>query len=62
MILRYFNPVGAHPSGDIGEDKQGVPQNLFPYVAQVLVGRLEKLKVRYIHDFIRTNPNKYYKH
>jgi UDP-glucose 4-epimerase len=43
--LRYFNPVGAHPSGQIGEDPQGVPNNLFPYIAQVAVGRLPKLRV-----------------
>ena len=43
--LRYFNPVGAHPSGRIGEDPQGWPNNLFPFIAQVAVGRREKLKV-----------------
>ena len=43
--LRYFNPVGAHPSGLIGEDPAGVPNNLFPFIAQVAVGRLPKLKV-----------------
>lgn len=43
--LRYFNPVGAHPSGLIGEDPSGVPNNLMPYVAQVAVGRREKLSV-----------------
>ncbi|MDZ7627217.1 MAG: UDP-glucose 4-epimerase GalE [Parvularculaceae bacterium] len=43
--LRYFNPVGAHPSGEIGEDPNGVPNNLFPYIAQVAVGRLPKLKI-----------------
>lgn len=43
--LRYFNPVGAHPSARIGEDPAGVPNNLFPYIAQVAVGRLPKLKV-----------------
>lgn len=37
--LRYFNPVGAHPSGEIGEDPGGIPDNLMPYVAQVAVGR-----------------------
>eukprot|EP00094_Tigriopus_californicus_P003813 TCALIF_03669-PA protein Name:"Similar to GALE UDP-glucose 4-epimerase (Pongo abelii)" AED:0.18 eAED:0.18 QI:465/0.66/0.8/0.9/0.88/0.9/10/0/383 len=50
MLLRYFNPVGAHPSGDIGEDPQGVPNNLMPYIAQVAVGRREKLMV-YGHDY-----------
>ncbi|MEP0520517.1 MAG: UDP-glucose 4-epimerase GalE [Hyphomicrobiales bacterium] len=44
-ILRYFNPVGAHKSGEIGEDPQGVPDNLLPYVSQVAVGRREKLQV-----------------
>ena len=60
-MLRYFNPAGAHPSGEIGEDPQGViintltcqsarlfpgtPSNLFPYVAQVAVGLREKLSV-----------------
>ena len=44
-ILRYFNPVGAHSSGEIGEDPVGVPNNLLPYVAQVAVGRREYLNV-----------------
>ena len=44
-LLRYFNPVGAHPSGRIGEDPKGTPNNLFPYIAQVAVGRLAELKV-----------------
>lgn len=43
--LRYFNPVGAHPTGRIGEDPQGTPNNLVPYIAQVAVGRREKLQV-----------------
>jgi len=43
--LRYFNPVGAHPSGQLGEDPQGIPNNLMPYIAQVAVGRLERLQV-----------------
>lgn len=43
--LRYFNPVGAHPSGRLGEDPQGVPNNLMPYLAQVAVGRREELVV-----------------
>lgn len=43
--LRYFNPVGAHPSGRIGEDPNGVPNNLFPFIAQVAVGKREKLSV-----------------
>ena len=44
-ILRYFNPVGAHPSGEIGEDPQGIPDNLVPFVCQVATGKLKKLKV-----------------
>jgi len=44
-ILRYFNPVGSHPSGMIGEDPNGIPNNLMPYVAQVAVGRREFLTV-----------------
>jgi UDP-glucose 4-epimerase len=43
--LRYFNPVGAHESGLIGEDPQGIPNNLLPYIAQVAIGRLEKLSI-----------------
>jgi UDP-glucose 4-epimerase len=44
-LLRYFNPVGAHPSGRIGEDPHGIPNNLFPYISQVAVGRLAELRV-----------------
>ena len=44
-LLRYFNPVGAHKSGRIGEDPQGIPNNLMPYVTQVAVGRREKLAI-----------------
>lgn len=44
-LLRYFNPIGAHSSGMIGEDPQGIPNNLLPYVAQVAVGRLEQLQI-----------------
>ncbi|PNH88994.1 UDP-glucose 4-epimerase GalE [Vibrio diazotrophicus] len=49
-LLRYFNPVGAHPSGLMGEDPQGIPNNLMPYIAQVAVGRREKLSV-YGNDY-----------
>lgn len=42
-LLRYFNPIGAHPSGLIGEDPQGIPNNLLPFVAQVAVGKLPEL-------------------
>lgn len=45
VLLRYFNPVGAHPSGLIGEDPQGIPNNLMPYVTQVAVGKRDKLTV-----------------
>jgi UDP-glucose 4-epimerase len=44
-LLRYFNPIGAHHSGTMGEDPNGIPNNLLPYVAQVAVGRLAKLRV-----------------
>lgn len=44
-LLRYFNPIGAHPSGLIGEDPGGIPNNLLPYIAQVAVGKLDKLQV-----------------
>lgn len=49
-LLRYFNPIGAHPSGIIGEDPNGIPNNLVPYIAQVAVGKLEKLHV-YGNDY-----------
>lgn len=44
-ILRYFNPIGAHPSGLLGEDPLGIPNNLLPYLAQVAIGRREKLSI-----------------
>jgi len=44
-ILRYFNPIGAHPSGRIGEDPSGIPNNLFPFITQVAVGRRDCLQV-----------------
>lgn len=44
-LLRYFNPVGAHPSGSIGEDPNDIPNNLMPYISQVAIGKLEKLSV-----------------
>ena len=49
-LLRYFNPIGAHESGLIGEDPNGIPNNLVPYIAQVAVGKLEKLHV-YGNDY-----------
>ena len=45
VVLRYFNPAGAHPSGELGEDPRGVPNNLMPYVLQVAVGRRPELQV-----------------
>ena len=44
-ILRYFNPVGAHASGLIGEDPNGIPNNLLPYISQVAIGKLPQLSV-----------------
>jgi len=49
-ILRYFNPIGAHPSGRLGEDPNGIPNNLVPYIAQAAVGRLPLLRV-YCGDY-----------
>ncbi|MCR5176041.1 MAG: UDP-glucose 4-epimerase GalE [Anaerovibrio sp.] len=45
ILLRYFNPIGAHPSGQIGENPRGIPNNLMPYITQVAVGKREKLTV-----------------
>ena len=45
MLLRYFNPVGAHSSGQIGEDPSGIPNNLMPYIAQVAIGKRQALQV-----------------
>ena len=45
VLLRYFNPIGAHPSGLIGEDPNGIPNNLMPYITQVAVGKLDKLHI-----------------
>lgn len=45
ILLRYFNPIGAHPSGLIGEDPNGIPNNLLPYVSQVAIGKLPQLSV-----------------
>jgi UDP-glucose 4-epimerase len=45
VLLRYFNPIGAHKSGLIGEDPQGIPNNLMPYITQVAVGKLKQLQV-----------------
>ena len=50
ILLRYFNPVGAHESGRIGEDPKGIPNNLMPYIHQVAVARLPELNV-YGHDY-----------
>lgn len=53
VLLRYFNPIGAHKSGKIGEDPKGIPNNLLPYVAQVAVGKLSE-----VHVFGNTYPTK----
>lgn len=45
VLLRYFNPVGAHKSGQIGEDPNGIPNNLVPYIAQVAIGKLQELSI-----------------
>lgn len=45
IMLRYFNPIGAHPSGLIGEDPNGIPNNLMPYISQVAIGKLKSLKI-----------------
>ena len=50
VLLRYFNPIGAHPSGRIGEDPRGIPNNLMPYITQVAIGRREFLSV-YGNDY-----------
>ena len=50
VLLRYFNPIGAHASGDIGEDPRGVPNNLMPYITQVAIGRREYLSI-YGNDY-----------
>lgn len=50
VILRYFNPIGAHPSGIIGENPNGVPNNLMPYITKVASGKREKLFV-YGNDY-----------
>ena len=45
VLLRYFNPIGAHPSGLMGENPNGIPNNLMPYITQVAVGKLKELGV-----------------
>ena len=45
MLLRYFNPIGAHPSGLLGEVPNGIPNNLVPYIARVAIGVTEKVRV-----------------
>ena len=49
-LLRYFNPAGAHQSGNIGEDPLGIPNNLMPYIAQVAIGRRDQISV-YGNDY-----------
>jgi len=53
-LLRYFNPVGAHPSGKIGENPNGIPNNLMPYISKVAAGELEKLKI-YGGDYLTSD-------
>ena len=43
--LRYFNPIGAHPSGLLGEESKGIPDNIFPYICNVAAGNLNELKI-----------------
>lgn len=50
VLLRYFNPIGAHPTGLIGEDPRGIPNNLLPYISQVAIGRRKELSV-YGNDY-----------
>lgn len=45
VSLRYFNPIGAHPSGEIGEDPHGIPNNLLPFISQVAIGKMQELKI-----------------
>ena len=45
VLLRYFNPIGAHPTGKMGENPNGIPNNLMPYITQVAIGKLEKLSI-----------------
>ena len=64
VLLRYFNPIGAHKSGLIGENPNGIPNNLMPYITQVAVGKLKELGVKEfgIHSFLASNTvtNEYY--
>ena len=61
VLLRYFNPVGSHVSGKIGEDPQGIPNNLMPYISQVAVGRLKELTV-YGNDYNTPDGTGRYSH
>ncbi len=45
VLLRYFNPIGGHPSGLLGDDPNGIPNNLMPYIARVAAGQLDKLTI-----------------
>ena len=55
ILLRYFNPIGAHKSGTMGENPNGIPNNLMPYITQVAVGKLKELGVCYIRIFCSIN-------
>ncbi|WP_272732907.1 NAD-dependent epimerase/dehydratase family protein, partial [Escherichia coli] len=50
IVLRYFNPIGAHSSGKIGEDPNGIPNNLMPFICQVAIGKQKTLKI-YGNDY-----------
>src|SRR5699024_1126914 len=56
-VLRYFNPVGAHQSGLIGEDPTGIPNNLMPYISQVAIGKIQQLYV-YGNDYPRSEERR----
>ena len=56
VLLRYFNPIGAHKSGLIGEDPKGIPNNLVPYIAQVAVGKLNASVSSAMITRLRTEP------
>ena len=59
-LLRYYNPIGAHPSGRIGEDPRGIPNNLMPYITQVAIGRRDHLSVQLFQLLVKAiahHPN-----
>ena len=56
ILLRYFNPIGAHESGLLGDDPNGIPNNLMPYICRVAAGQLEKLTISVVTIPRRTAP------